>query len=221
MGRIPQDHAAAIFDQAQLRCESRTVPAAQPTRASVDLASAAGPATSNCASSRRPCDTPRSGARGGLMRSAGVAGSPQIRHVDAGSCNGCETEISGAFSPVYDADQFGACLVASPRHADALLVTGVVTQNMAQPLRNTVDAVPPRAVSSAPRSSTHAGSTGRHCPSPWPTRSLRTSHSSTRASTFLCGQRPLVSRHVRAQDRNRSTTGANSSDSVSNARWPP
>lgn len=65
---------------------------------------------------------------------AGVRGSLQIRHVDAGSCNGCEVEISGAFGPVYDAEQYGARLVASPRHADALLVTGVVTRNMADPL---------------------------------------------------------------------------------------
>ena len=75
------------------------------------------------------------------------AGSVQVRHVDAGSCNGCEIEISGAFSPVYDAERYGARLVASPRHADALLVTGVVTRNMAQPLRNTFEAVPqPRLV---------------------------------------------------------------------------
>lgn len=78
---------------------------------------------------------------------AGVRGSLQIRHVDAGSCNGCEVEISGAFGPVYDAEQYGARLVASPRHADALLVTGVVTRNMADPLRNTVAATPhPRVV---------------------------------------------------------------------------
>lgn len=78
---------------------------------------------------------------------AGVSGSLQVRHVDAGSCNGCEIEISGAFGPVYDAERFGARLVASPRHADALLVTGVVTRNMAQPLRNTVAATPrPRVV---------------------------------------------------------------------------
>ena len=78
---------------------------------------------------------------------AGVRGSLQIRHVDAGSCNGCEVEISCAFGPVYDAERFGARLVASPRHADALLVTGVVTRNMAEPLRNTVAATPkPRVV---------------------------------------------------------------------------
>ncbi|OBG35380.1 NADH-quinone oxidoreductase subunit B family protein [Mycobacterium sp. E3198] len=78
---------------------------------------------------------------------AGVRGSLQIRHVDAGSCNGCEVEIAGAFGPVYDAERFGARLVASPRHADALLVTGVVTHNMAGPLRATLDATPaPRRV---------------------------------------------------------------------------
>lgn len=78
---------------------------------------------------------------------AGVRGSLQIRHVDAGSCNGCEVEIAGAFGPVYDAERFGARLVASPRHADALLVTGVVTHNMADPLRTTIEATPrPRRV---------------------------------------------------------------------------
>ncbi|WP_062894617.1 NADH-quinone oxidoreductase subunit B family protein, partial [Mycobacterium avium] len=78
---------------------------------------------------------------------AGVEGSLQVRHVDAGSCNGCEVEISGAFGPVYDAERFGARLVASPRHADALLVTGVVTRNMVEPLRNTLAATPqPRVV---------------------------------------------------------------------------
>jgi Ni,Fe-hydrogenase III small subunit len=78
---------------------------------------------------------------------AGARGSLQIRHVDAGSCNGCEVEISGAFGPIYDAERFGARLVASPRHADALLVTGIVTRNMAEPLRNTVAATPqPRVV---------------------------------------------------------------------------
>jgi formate hydrogenlyase subunit 7 len=77
----------------------------------------------------------------------GVAGSLQVRHVDAGSCNGCEIELSGAFSPVYDAEQYGARLVASPRHADALVVTGVVTHNMAGPLRSTYEATPqPRLV---------------------------------------------------------------------------
>jgi formate hydrogenlyase subunit 7 len=76
-----------------------------------------------------------------------LAGSLQLRHVDAGSCNGCEIEIAAAFGPVYDAERYGARLVASPRHADALLVTGVVTHNMAEPLRRTLEATPtPRLV---------------------------------------------------------------------------
>ncbi len=76
-----------------------------------------------------------------------VVGSLQLRHVDAGSCNGCELEITSAFGPVYDAERFGARLVASPRHADALLVTGPVTHNMVGPLKKTLDATPhPRVV---------------------------------------------------------------------------
>ncbi len=74
-------------------------------------------------------------------------GSLQLRHVDAGSCNGCELEIASIFSPVYDAERFGMRLEASPRHADGLLVTGPVTRNMADPLRKTFEAVPrPRVV---------------------------------------------------------------------------
>jgi Ni,Fe-hydrogenase III small subunit len=71
-----------------------------------------------------------------------LGGSVQVRHVDAGSCNGCEVELGAAFGPVYDADRYGVRLVASPRHADALIVTGVVTRNMTQPLRRTYEAVP-------------------------------------------------------------------------------
>ena len=65
-----------------------------------------------------------------------------IREVDAGSCNGCEIEISGLTSPVYDAERFGIHFVASPRHADLLLVTGPVTRNMEVPLRKTYEATP-------------------------------------------------------------------------------
>ena len=76
-----------------------------------------------------------------------LAGSVQVRHVDAGSCNGCEIELGAAFGPVYDAERYGARLVASPRHADVVLVTGVVTHNMLEPLRRTVEATPqPRLV---------------------------------------------------------------------------
>ena len=71
-----------------------------------------------------------------------LKGSIQLRHVDAGSCNGCEIEIGSCFGPVHDAERMGVRLVASPRHADGLLVTGVVTHNMANPLRKTWEATP-------------------------------------------------------------------------------
>jgi len=73
--------------------------------------------------------------------------SLHIREVDAGSCNGCEVEINGLNSPVYDIERFGVHFVASPRHADLLLVTGPVTRNMEFALRKTYDATPePRVV---------------------------------------------------------------------------
>ncbi|WP_406731453.1 NADH-quinone oxidoreductase subunit B family protein [Streptomyces sp. NBC_01794] len=82
-----------------------------------------------------------------LPMARGLGGSVQVRCVDAGSCNGCEIEIAAAFGPVYDAERYGARLVASPRHADVALVTGPVTRNMAEPLRRTVAAMPePRLV---------------------------------------------------------------------------
>jgi Ni,Fe-hydrogenase III small subunit/formate hydrogenlyase subunit 6/NADH:ubiquinone oxidoreductase subunit I len=73
--------------------------------------------------------------------------SLHIREVDAGSCNGCEVEIHGLNSPVYDLERFGIHFVASPRHADMLLVTGPVTRNMELALRKTYAATPdPRLV---------------------------------------------------------------------------
>src|SRR5206468_2984930 len=73
--------------------------------------------------------------------------SLHIREVDAGSCNGCEIEIVGLNSPVYDIERFGIHFVASPRHADMLLVTGPVSRNMEVALRKTYDAMPaPRLV---------------------------------------------------------------------------
>ena len=65
-----------------------------------------------------------------------------IREVDAGSCNGCELEIAGLTGPHYDLERFGLSFVASPRHADCLLVTGPVTRNMAEALRRTWEATP-------------------------------------------------------------------------------
>ena len=65
-----------------------------------------------------------------------------IRHVDAGSCNGCELEIQAVNNPYYNLEGVGIKFVASPRHADLLLVTGPVSVNMEEALRRTYDAVP-------------------------------------------------------------------------------
>jgi Ni,Fe-hydrogenase III small subunit len=80
-----------------------------------------------------------------------------IREVDAGSCNGCEIEITGLTSPVYDLERFGLHFVASPRHADMLLVTGPVTRNMEVPLRKTYEATP------APKLVVAVGDCAKHC----------------------------------------------------------
>jgi len=71
-----------------------------------------------------------------------VGRSLSIREVDAGSCNGCELEIIALNNPLYDIERFGIHFVASPRHADMLLVTGPVTRNMELALRKTYDATP-------------------------------------------------------------------------------
>jgi Ni,Fe-hydrogenase III small subunit len=68
--------------------------------------------------------------------------SLSIREVDAGSCNGCELEIHALNNAYYDVERFGLRFVASPRHADVLMVTGPVTKNMREALERTYDAVP-------------------------------------------------------------------------------
>lgn len=68
--------------------------------------------------------------------------SLSIRELDAGSCNGCELEINALSNAFYDLERFGLRFVASPRHADVLLVTGPVTKNMQDALRRTYDAMP-------------------------------------------------------------------------------
>ncbi len=65
-----------------------------------------------------------------------------IRHIDAGSCNGCELEIHALNNPIYNIEGLGIKVVASPRHADLLLVTGPVARNMELALRRTYDATP-------------------------------------------------------------------------------
>jgi len=68
--------------------------------------------------------------------------SLHIREVDTGSCGGCESEIVATTNPIYDIQRFGIDFVASPRHADALLVTGPVSKNMKAALEKTYDAMP-------------------------------------------------------------------------------
>lgn len=74
-------------------------------------------------------------------------GSLHIRHVDTGSCNACEWELTALLNPVYDVQRLGIDFVASPRHADILVVTGGLTRNLAEALRLTYEATAhPKAV---------------------------------------------------------------------------
>ncbi len=70
------------------------------------------------------------------------AGSLKLRHLDAGSCNACETELQALLGPFYDVQRFGIDLVASPRHADGLLLTGPVTRHLEEAVRLTDEATP-------------------------------------------------------------------------------
>lgn len=68
--------------------------------------------------------------------------SLHVRHLDAGSCNACDFEMGALSNPIYDLHRFGIAFVASPRHADMIMVTGVVTRNLEKALRMTYDAMP-------------------------------------------------------------------------------
>lgn len=95
-----------------------------------------------------PAPQPRSEALEELAKALGekarrkLGRSLAIREVDTGSCNGCELEIHALNNPVYDIERFGLKFVASPRHADVLLVTGPVTWNMREALERTYAAMP-------------------------------------------------------------------------------
>jgi len=84
--------------------------------------------------------TTRERLQGDILRY--FAGALTIRHVDAGSCNGCELEINALGNPYYNLEGLGIKFVASPRHADMLLVTGPVSRNMEVALKRTYDATP-------------------------------------------------------------------------------
>lgn len=75
------------------------------------------------------------------------AGSLKLRHLDVGSCNACEGELAALLNPFHDVQRFGIDIVASPRHADGLLVTGPVSRHLEEALRLTDEATPrPRLV---------------------------------------------------------------------------
>ena len=78
----------------------------------------------------------------GRAAKARLGRSLSIRQVDAGSCNGCELEIHALSNAFYDLERFGLRFVASPRHADVLMVTGPVTKNMREALKRTYEATP-------------------------------------------------------------------------------
>ena len=100
----------------------------------------------------RPVTEPRPAAADGALQALGaqvqgaiareLGASLAIRQVDAGSCNGCELEIHALNNAFYDLERFGVRFVASPRHADLLLVTGPVTHNMREALERTYAATP-------------------------------------------------------------------------------
>jgi len=92
----------------------------------------------------RPSDTALAELASSLERSSRrrLGRSLAIREVDAGSCNGCELEILALNNAFYDLERFGLRFVASPRHADVLLVTGPVTKNMREALERTYVATP-------------------------------------------------------------------------------
>jgi Ni,Fe-hydrogenase III small subunit len=95
-----------------------------------------------------PAPAPDEAALAELARSleraarARLGRSLSIRHVDAGSCNGCELELHALSNAFYDLERLGLRFVASPRHADVLTVTGPVTKNMREALLRTYDAMP-------------------------------------------------------------------------------
>ncbi len=90
------------------------------------------------------------------------SGSLSILQVDAGSCNGCELEIHAMNNPIYDIERFGIHFVASPRHADVLLVTGPVSRHMQTALLRTYEATPaPKWVIAAGDCATCGGEFGR------------------------------------------------------------
>ncbi len=95
------------------------------------------PVDRGAARARRRACWPSSPPASTVRRTAGSAAACRSAQVDAGSCNGCELEIHALNNAFYDLERFGLRFVASPRHADVLMVTGPVTRNMREALERT------------------------------------------------------------------------------------
>jgi Ni,Fe-hydrogenase III small subunit/formate hydrogenlyase subunit 6/NADH:ubiquinone oxidoreductase subunit I len=98
-------------------------------------------------SERSDADLDEAGSRLAEAIRRGVGRSLHVRHLDAGSCNGCDWEMNALLNPYHDVQRFGVDFVASPRHADVLLVTGTMTRNLEEAAVRTYEAMPePRLV---------------------------------------------------------------------------
>ncbi len=108
-----------------------------------------------------PLPPPPSGAEVAERIRRVLGRSLQLRHLDAGSCNGCDWELAALLNPVYDVRRLGIDFVASPRHADGVIVTGPVTRNLEAAVRRTYEAVPePRVVIAVGACATSGGIAG-------------------------------------------------------------
>ena len=131
--------ASFALDRARCIACSRCIDAC-PTHALAAALTFPGPASSRAALLEPP--TLADAGRTLSARARTVLGrSLHVRHLDAGSCNGCDWEINAIGNAVHDVQRFGIDFVASPRHADVLLVTGTVTRNLAIAARRTYDAM--------------------------------------------------------------------------------
>ncbi len=109
-----------------------------------------------------PLPPPPSGARVAERIRRTLGRSLHLRHLDSGSCNACDWELSALLNPVYDVRRLGIDFVASPRHADGVIVTGPVTRNLEAAVRRTYEAVPePRVVIAVGACASSGGIVGR------------------------------------------------------------
>jgi len=162
-GRYTIDHGRCIFCG---RCAERSAEGAIALGRQVELASRSRARLSvEVASDRNgkavPVPLPSAGeAADDIRRTLGR--SLALRHLDAGSCNACDWELTALLNPVYDIRRLGVDFVASPRHADGVIVTGPVTRNLETAVRRTYEATPaPRVVIAVGACATSGGIAGQ------------------------------------------------------------